>query len=65
MRRERRIGLGEAVNELARAGLNRGRDVTTFRQRTASFGLKIDVTDVGDALETLDQHDAEDAEDAR
>ena len=61
LRRERHIGLGEAVNELARAGLARERKPTPFRQRTASVGLKIDVTDVADTLDLLDHHDAEDA----
>lgn len=60
LREERHIGLGEAVNELARAGLTRGRKPTRFRQRTASVGLRIDVTNIADALELLDQHDAED-----
>ncbi|WP_120005092.1 CopG family transcriptional regulator [Nesterenkonia muleiensis] len=58
--RERHIGLGEALNELARMGLACGGEKTTrFRQRTASVGLKIDVTDIAEALELLDEHDAE------
>lgn len=62
LRRERHIGLGEAVNELARAGLARSpRRSTPFRQRTASVGLKVDVTNVAEALELLDLYDAEDA----
>jgi hypothetical protein len=61
LRQERHIGLGEAVNELARAGLARERRAAPFRQRTASVGLKVDVTDVADTLELLDQYDAEDA----
>ena len=60
LRQERRIGLGEAVNELARAGLARSpRPSTSFRQRTASVGLKVDVTNVAETLELLDQYDAE------
>lgn len=59
LRRERHIGLGEAVNELARAGLSRREKATPFRQRTASVGLKVDVTDVADTLELLDRYDAE------
>lgn len=59
LRRERHIGLGEAVNELARVGLARGEKTASFRQRTASVGLKVDVTDIAAALEVLDQHDAE------
>ncbi len=61
LRRERHIGLGEAVNELARAGLAREPKTARFRQRTATVGLRVDVTDVADTLELLDQHDAEDA----
>ena len=61
LRKERHIGLGEAVNELARAGLTRKQKTTRFRQRTASVGLKVDVTDIADTLELLDRDDAEDA----
>lgn len=61
LRRERRIGLGEAVNELARAGLARDRKAARFRQRTASVGITVDVTDIGDTLELLDRYDAEGA----
>lgn len=58
LRRERHIGLSEAVNELARAGLARGERATPFRQRTASVGVKIDITNVAEALELLDQYDS-------
>lgn len=61
LRRERNIGLGEAVNELARAGLGRDQHTKPFRQRTASVGLRVDATNVADTLELLDQFDAEDA----
>lgn len=61
LRQQRHIGLGEAVNELARAGLAREQKTTPFRQRTASVGLKIDVTDIADTLELLDHYDAEGA----
>ncbi|MGL4176860.1 MAG: CopG family transcriptional regulator [Dermatophilaceae bacterium] len=61
LRREGRIGLGEVVSELARAGLAQGAAPTRFRQRTASVGLATDVTDVTGALELLDQDDAESA----
>lgn len=59
LRRERGIGLGEAVNELARAGLARTERATRFQQRTASVGLKVDVTDIAGTLELLDHYDAE------
>ena len=49
------IGLGEAVNRLARAGLRTGRSKPrSFRQRTADLGLRVDVSNVADALELLD-----------
>lgn len=58
---ERHIGLGEAVNELARAGLARGgKTAARFQQRTVSVGLRVDVTNVADALELLDAYDAKD-----
>lgn len=56
---ERRIGLGEAVNELARAGLSRGRSARPFRQRTAEVGVTTDVSDIAETLELLDHYDAE------
>lgn len=59
LRRQRHIGLGEAVNELARAGLARSRPVTPFRQRTESVGVKIDATNVAEALELLDHYDTQ------
>jgi Arc/MetJ family transcription regulator len=53
--REEHIGLGEAVNRLARAGLRPERlKRRPFRQRTADLGLRVDVSDVADALEQLD-----------
>ncbi len=61
LRRERHIGLGEAVNELARAGLAHKQKPSRFEQRTASVGLKVDVTDIADTLELLDHYDAEGA----
>lgn len=54
LRAERGLGLSEAVNELARAGLSRPARSARFRQRTARFGLKLDVSNVAEALETLD-----------
>jgi hypothetical protein len=54
LRRERGIGLSEAVNELIRAGFTIPRRRRAFRQRTARIGLRIDVTNVAEALEHLD-----------
>jgi hypothetical protein len=54
LRRERSLGLSEAVNELIRTGLRSRRQPRAFRQRTSSLGLRIDVTNVAEALERLD-----------
>jgi hypothetical protein len=55
LRREEHIGLGEAVNRLARAGARAGRSRSRpFRQRTAALGLRVDVSNVAEALELLD-----------
>ena len=58
LREERHIGLSDAVNELIRAGLAAPARRTTFRQRTTSLGLRIDVSSVADALERLDGPEA-------
>lgn len=54
LRKERGVGVSEAVNQLARAGMRQKPRRTAFRQRTASIGLKVDVANVADALERLD-----------
>jgi hypothetical protein len=58
LRREQRLSLSEAVNELARAGLKQ-RPVAAkpFRQRSLPIGLGLDVTSVAEALELLDGPD--------
>ncbi|MGH3898280.1 MAG: ribbon-helix-helix protein, CopG family [Pseudonocardiaceae bacterium] len=56
LRAERNIGLSEAVNELARAGLTVPSQRTRFIQRTFPMGARLDVTNVGDALEYLEGH---------
>jgi Arc/MetJ family transcription regulator len=54
LRQERHIGLSEAVNELARAGLQRRPDQRPFRQQSRNLGLRVDVSNVAEALELLD-----------
>lgn len=55
VRRERSIGLSEAVNDLVRAGLAQRRPpAKRFRQRTHDLGQGIDYSNVADAIETLD-----------
>jgi Ribbon-helix-helix protein, copG family len=54
LRRERGVGLSEAVNDLVRAGLMTKRPAPAFCQETHDLGLGIDVSNVGEAIETLD-----------
>jgi len=55
LRRERAIGMSEAVNELIRAGLVADRKPREpFRQKSYDMGLHINVDNIGEALETLD-----------
>lgn len=54
IRRERSVGVSEAVNELIREGLIAPRERQQFQQRTASMGLRLDVANIADALEFLD-----------
>jgi hypothetical protein len=54
LRRERSIGLSEAVNDLVRQGLVAGHERALFHQRTHDLGEGVDVTDVAEAIETLD-----------
>ncbi len=55
------IGVSEAVNLLARQGAAARRAATRdrvpFRQRTASIGLRVDVTNIGEVLDVLDEDD--------
>jgi Arc/MetJ family transcription regulator len=57
LRRERHIGLSEAVNELARAGLRSRPARRPFRQRSQQLGLRVDVANIAEALELLDDMD--------
>lgn len=57
LRRERGLGLSEALNELVRTGVTaqeRAQRPKRFRQRTRHLGLRVDVTNVERALEYLD-----------
>ncbi|MGH2706212.1 MAG: ribbon-helix-helix protein, CopG family [Actinomycetota bacterium] len=57
LRRERALGLSEAVNELIRAGLRVRAGRGEFRQRSRKVGLRIDVSNVAEALEQLEGPD--------
>ena len=55
LRRERAIGMSEAVNELVRAGLiTRDTPSTPFRQKSHDLGRGIDFDNIADTLETLE-----------
>lgn len=54
LRKERSIGLSEAVNELIRAGLTKRQVANRFQQQTHDMGEGIDYSNIGDAIETLD-----------
>ncbi len=55
VRRQRAIGLSQAVNELIRAGLvTQDKPPTPFRQRSHDLGRGIDFDNIVDTLETLD-----------
>lgn len=56
VRRERSLGLSEAVNDLVRAGLvaQEREHAKPFRQQTHDLGRGIDYANVADAIETLD-----------
>ena len=54
LRKESGLGVSEAVNQLARAGMRDKPTRTPFHQRTARIGLRVDVTNVAEALEQLD-----------
>lgn len=54
LRRERGLGVSEAVNELVRRGLLPRPTQHRFRQRTAQLGIRIDVSNVAEALDALE-----------
>jgi len=55
LRRREGIGISEAVNRLARAGMIRPKHRTPYRHRSTDLGLRIDVTDIGAVLDLLDE----------
>ena len=63
LRRERGLGLSEAVNELVRAGFrSRGTDYT-YQRPTRKMGALVDLSNVADVLELLDEADRAEAAD--
>jgi hypothetical protein len=58
LRRERSIGVSEAVNDLIRIGLRTKSRRPTYTARAQPIGLRIDVTNVAEALEQLEEPNA-------
>jgi Arc/MetJ family transcription regulator len=54
LRRERGVGISEAVNDLLRSGLNANDSARPFRQTAHDLGSGVDVSNVAEAIETLD-----------
>lgn len=57
LRRENGLGLSDAVNELARAGLANRREHYEYHHKTHDMGVMIDVSNTADVLELLDDLD--------
>lgn len=58
LRKERGMGLSEAVNELARTGLSRPRTDYVYKTPSRPMGLKMNVDNIGEILELLDEEEA-------
>jgi len=54
LRRERSLGLIEAVNERILNGLVSEGEPRTFEQKTHDMGARIDLSNVAETIETLD-----------
>ena len=54
VRRDRSIGVSEAINHLIRAGLVAPRNEAPFEQQTYAMGARMDLTNIGDVLDRLD-----------
>ena len=57
VRRERDLGLSEAVNDLIRAGLADRSDRPFIDFPTYDMGMRIDVSNVGEAIEAIERAD--------
>lgn len=58
LRKERGLGVSEAVNELIRRGLLVREPIQPFRQPTRDLGVTIDVSNVAEALDLLEGSDS-------
>jgi len=55
LRRDRGVGLSEAVNDLVRSGLTAERTTKPFHQKTHDLGAsRIDLSNIAETIETLD-----------
>jgi hypothetical protein len=54
LRRTEGLGLSEALNRLARAGLVKRERRARFKQRTADLGAMIDVSNVAEVLDLIE-----------
>lgn len=55
IRRREGIGISEAVNRLARAGIAKPAKREPYRHTARPLGLKVDVSCIGAVLELLDE----------
>ena len=58
LRREKGLGLSDAVNQLARAGARASRGDYVYRHPTRRMGALVDLSNVADVLELLDESDS-------
>lgn len=56
LRRHEHIGISEAVNRLARAGLVASSSGDPYVHRTHPLGLQIDVANIAEVLDLLEEH---------
>jgi hypothetical protein len=57
LRREQSIGVSEAINRLARAGLTAREERAPYVHRSFDLGLKVDVANVGEVLDLLGEEE--------
>ena len=57
LKRERGIGVSEAVNELARAGMRQERVRYDYRHPVRDMDASVNLANIGDVLDLLDETD--------
>jgi len=55
IRRDQGVGVSEAVNRLARAGLAKPAKRKVYVHKSFPMGIKVDVSNIGEVLELLDE----------